>query len=60
MPPGNYTFTQVAPPDVVFDRWECYEIANGSAIGPINMAAAVDLGAGQVVSCKAVYVFAAR
>jgi hypothetical protein len=59
MPPGNYTLTQVSPPGVVFDRFECFEIVNGTAV-PIMMPAGVDLSGNKTVSCKAVYVFAPR
>jgi hypothetical protein len=59
MPPGNYTLTQVAPPGVVFDRYECFEIVNGTAV-PIMMPAGVDLSGNKTVSCKAVYTFAPR
>jgi hypothetical protein len=59
MPPGNYTFTQVAPPGVVFDRFECFEIVNGTAV-PIMMPAGLDLSGSKTVSCKAVYAFAQR
>lgn len=59
MPPGNYTLTQDPPPGVVLDRVECYDISNGTELlVPTN--GSVDLSGNKTISCKMVYVFAAR
>jgi hypothetical protein len=59
MPPGSYNLSQNPPPGVVFDRWECYDISNGTAV-MLSTVTSVDLSGSKTISCKAVYMLAPR
>jgi hypothetical protein len=59
MPASNYTLGQTAPPGVVFQGWECYEITD-DVPRPIAMATAMEvpLNTNEMVTCVAIYVLA--
>jgi hypothetical protein len=55
MEPGSYALGQVAPTGTTFQRWDCYDITSGSAVGP-QSGNTVVLSGNTSISCVAIYV----
>jgi hypothetical protein len=54
MQPGTYQLGESTPAGTVFQRWECYDVTNGTAQGPVNGTTVV-LSGSAFKSCVAVY-----
>jgi hypothetical protein len=52
--PGTYNLTQVPVPGTLFDRWECYNVTNGTAGTPVN-GSSISLALNVSMTCVAVY-----
>jgi hypothetical protein len=57
MPSGGYNLTQVAPPGVQFDGWECYDVEGNSSM-IIGTDPSVLLAGTDQITCVANYVIA--
>lgn len=54
LPEGTYILNQTAPAGATFYHWECWNITNGTAVGPFN-SSSLNLTRGVSFTCVAVY-----